>query len=71
MYTKRFWKDAFERAVATALEVAIPMVVAVETIDQLDYRHLGLVAVSAAVLSVMKAVAATLKGDKEDASLVR
>ena len=70
MFSRVFLRDLAERAIATAVQVAIPMIVAVETLDKLDYEHAGLVILTAATLSVLKSIGARLKGKEDSASLV-
>jgi hypothetical protein len=53
-YNKAFWSDTGNRTLATAIEVALPLIVAVETIDQLDYVHAAWIVAGAAVVTVLK-----------------
>ena len=69
MFSREFLKDLAERAIATAVQTAIPLVVAVETIADLDYKQAGLIILTATVLAVLKGVAAKFKGDSDTASL--
>lgn len=70
MFSKKFAKDLAERAIATAVETAIPMIGAVELVNELDYKHAFWVVATAVTLSVLKGIGAKLKGDQESASLV-
>lgn len=68
-----FLKDLAERALSTAAQAALA-VVALDTfnlVSPMDLRHLGLVAATAALLSVLKSLAARQVGDPDDASLVK
>lgn len=71
MFTKLFWKDALERAVSTAAQAAGAAILALGAtgLVDLDFKMVGSVAGLAALLSVLKSVAATKLGDKESASL--
>ncbi len=71
MWTWTFWKDAAERAISTAAQSAIAVLGA----DQLGLVDVSWPAVASvagmgAVLSVLKAVAASQTGDPTSASLV-
>lgn len=70
MFTKRFVKDAAERAIATMAQTLL----AVLTVDGLgatiDWEHILTVALVAGLLSVLKSLIATQTGDSRSASLV-
>lgn len=60
MFSKAFWKATAERAVATAAQSAIAVIVVDTQVDafMLDWRHVAGVAAGGAVLAVLKALAA-------------
>jgi len=72
IFTVKFWKDAAERAVATAAQAALGLVGA----DGVFNLHIGWLAAGmavggAALLSVLKSIVASrFGGDPESASLV-
>lgn len=68
MFSGKFLKDLFERAVATFAQGYVAAV-AVLPGDILDFDALK-VAAGAAVLAIFKAVAASRVGDQESAGLV-
>lgn len=72
MFTKRFWLDLTERAVMTAAQSAAA-VWGVDTISafEANWKYIGGVALSAALLSVLKSLYARNGGDPEKASLVQ
>lgn len=70
MFTWVFWKQAIERALKTAAQSAIGVLVTLYTIQEVD---LGLVlgtAALATVLSVLTSIASAGTGDAESPSLV-
>lgn len=71
MFTLTFWKDAGERAFATAAEVVLGfLVIGSTSIADVDWAHIGSVAAVAAGASVLKAIIASRVGDSNSASLV-
>ena len=70
MYTVAFWKDAFERALKTAVQVVIGFFVAGISIFDVDWGDAFAVAAAAAVLSLLTSVASAPVNDKGTASLV-
>lgn len=73
MGSKQFWQAVAERALKTFLQTLLPALGAV-MIAAPDWKYLAgavLVAVQAALLSVLSSVASTLKGDPESPSLVK
>jgi hypothetical protein len=54
MWGKAFWKDTFNRIVWTIVEVAVPLVTAVELLPQLDYTHALWVTAGAALVTFLK-----------------
>ncbi len=71
MFKKRFWKDAAERAVKTAAQVAAATLGA-NAAGLLDADWVGVASVSglAAVLSLLTSVASAPLGDANTASAV-
>ncbi|RRD61386.1 holin [Leucobacter sp. OH1287] len=71
MFKKRFWKDAAERAVKTAAQVAAATLGA-NAAGLLDADWVGVASVSglAAVLSLLTSVASAPLGDANTASVV-
>jgi len=69
----RFLKDLAERVIATAAGAALSVMVMTgfDFGDLADWRFAGQVAAGAAVLSLLKGLAATRMGDPESASLVK
>lgn len=73
MWTRDFWRAAGERALKTFIQTLLPAL-ALVSIAAPDWRFLGgavLVAVQAAVLSVLTSLASTLRGDPASPSLIR
>jgi len=70
MWTKKFWRDAAERALSTAAQSAI-LVLGADQLDvlQADWRTVGGFALGGAVLSLLKAIAAAKVGAADSASL--
>lgn len=70
MFTKRFWRDAAERAVSTAAQSAL-LVFGADQLDalQADWRLVAGFAAGGAVLSLLKALAASQVGEPATASL--
>lgn len=55
-WNKAFWLDTTNRTVATSIETALPLLVAVEKLPELDYEHAGWIVLGAALLTVLNAV---------------
>lgn len=71
IYTAGFWKDAGERAAATALQV-LASLFTIDTIlnlGSLDYKAIGASVLAAALYSLAKSAIAALTGVKGSASL--
>ncbi len=71
MFTRIFWRDTAERAVSTAAQSAVA-VLSAEGLGLLDVSWLDTASVSglAALLAVLKALAASHMGDPQSASLL-
>lgn len=75
MYTKLFWKDAAERALATFAQTLIAIVGVMAPMTELDLLELNygpilLVSFVSGMLSVLKSLAAAQKAGTDTASLV-
>jgi hypothetical protein len=71
MFTKKFWRDAAERAISTAAEAVIGVIIADQVnVLTLDWQNLGGFAAGGALLSLLKALAAAKTvGSRDSASL--
>lgn len=71
MFTKLFWKDAFERAVKTFAQAAVAVLTA-RTIGlfEVDWVNLASVAGMAALVSVLMSIASAGVGVKGTASMM-
>lgn len=71
VYTSGFWKDAGERAIATAVQVFAGLftVDTILNLGSLDVKAVGAAVVSAALLSLAKSLIAGLTGVKGSASM--
>jgi hypothetical protein len=71
MFTRKFWKDAAERAISTGAQVSIAGW-GVGTLPDVSVPlwSLASMALAGAGLSLIKALAASKVGDSESASLV-
>lgn len=71
IYTLGFWKDAGERAAATALQVLAGLFTmdTILNLGSLDYKAIGASVLSAALFSLAKSAIAALTGVKGSASL--
>lgn len=71
IFSRNFVKDAIERAISTAAQAAAAVIgVAAVSVLDVDWSQVGGVSALAAILSVLKSLAATRRGNPEDASLV-
>lgn len=73
MRSKQFWQATFERALKTFIQTLLPALLLV-SLAAPDWKYLGgalLLAIQAAILSVLSSVASTLHGDPESPSLVK
>lgn len=69
MFTRKFWKDAFERVVGTAAAVAIPTFTGTN-LWEIDYATAAGITGSAAVVTLLKCLAASRVGSSDSAGLV-
>ncbi|MGL5908419.1 MAG: holin [Phycicoccus sp.] len=72
MFTALFWRDATERALATAAQSTLAAWAVGDGLLNafvVDWPTAGGIALGGAVLSLLKSVAATRVGDRESASL--
>jgi hypothetical protein len=71
MYSKIFWADAFERAVATAAQVLL-VALGGQSFDKVadGLQVLALAALGGFALSIIKSLAASKIGDHSSASLL-
>jgi len=72
MFNKVFIKDALERSIATAAEIALALL-SVDGLELMtfDWRGFGSTVGLAFILSILKAIAGSQVGNKNDASLVK
>ena len=61
MWTVQFWKALAERVIATGIEVLLPMI-ALTTLDKVNWITTGFVVLTACVLAGLKGVLAGLRG---------
>ena len=73
MWTRDFWMDVAERALATAAEVAVAYFGTVALVEDFQASwDTALLSVGiATALSILKSIAATRFGDRQTASLVK
>lgn len=71
MYPKEFWADTLERVVSTAAQAAIAAIGTTALVQDLNWVIVGGTAGSAALLSLLKALAAGRRGDPGNASLLK
>lgn len=73
MFTKLFWKDAFERALKTVAQTLVTLWLTGEAVFNLltvDWKQAFGVAAGAGVLSLLMSVASAAKAGTDTASLV-
>lgn len=73
MFTKLFWKDAFERALKTVAQTLVTLWLTGESVFNLltvDWKQAFGVAAGAGVLSLLMSVASAAKAGTDTASLV-
>lgn len=70
MWTKRFWQDVAERVISTAAQAAAGAIGTTAVIQGIDWRVVGGTAATAALLSFLKALYASRRGDPTSASLI-
>lgn len=73
MTTRKFWQNAFERAVKTGAQTILAVLVVGDGIlnaFQIDYLQAGGVGLGGIVLSLLTSIASSAIGDHEDPSLV-
>jgi r1t holin len=70
MWTKKFWLDTAERVISTAAQSAAASIGTTALIQGVDWRVVGGTTAVAALLSLLKALYASRKGDGTSASLV-
>ena len=73
MFTKLFWKDAFERSLKTVAQTLVTLWLTGETVFNLltvDWKQALGVAAGAGVLSLLMSVASAAKAGTDTASLV-
>lgn len=73
MFTKLFWKDAFERSLKTVAQTLVTLWLTGETVFNIltvDWRQALGVAAGAGVLSLLMSVGSAAKAGTDTASLV-
>ncbi|GAB3135735.1 hypothetical protein GCM10027289_29890 [Tsukamurella serpentis] len=68
MFTKKFWRDATERAIKTAAQSAIGVFAADVTVLSLNWPAAGAVVGTATLLSYLTSIVSSGVGDRESAS---
>jgi Putative lactococcus lactis phage r1t holin len=71
MWTKAFWKDALERAIKTAAQVAVGLVTALNVTTGFDWQTFFVGLGVAVGLSFVTSLLSSLAGSPENASLVK
>jgi hypothetical protein len=72
MFSKKFWKDAFERTVSTFAESALGIIiVATGGLLEVDWISVLSVAGAAALVAVLKSIAAANRGNSDSGSLLQ
>lgn len=70
MWTISFWKDSIERAVKTAAQTVVGLLVAGATILDIDWGQAAAVTATAMLASVLTSLISTGVGDHASPSLV-
>lgn len=71
MWSKRFWADASERMFFTALTTVLGSVAATDAVGKTNWHVVGIATAVAVGGTLLKCMAASLKGDPASASLVK
>ena len=72
MWTKKFWKDAAERAIKTFAEVFVSFIVVGTTgVLEFDWATVGSISAMAGLASVLMSLASKRVGNSESASIVK
>jgi hypothetical protein len=70
VFSKKFLKDATERAIATFAQTAIASLTVSAGLHDVNWVNVASIAGLATLLSILKSIAATQLGDEDSASLV-
>lgn len=70
MWTAKFWKDAGERMLFTALATLLASVTATDVAGKTNWQVVGLTVAVATGGTLVKCLAASFKGDPASASMV-
>lgn len=70
MWSLGFWRDAVERAVKTAAQTVVGLLVAGVTVLNIDWGQAAAVTGTAALASILTSLISTGVGDHESPSLV-
>jgi len=62
--TRVFWVDLFERAVSTAAETTLGLLVVTTPFNRVGWEQIGWVVATATLASVLKSLAASRTGDR-------
>lgn len=73
VFTRKFWKDAAERAAKSVAQAGLLYFAGDQVFDawHADWRAAGSIAAGAALLSLLSSIASTRVGDSSSASLIQ
>jgi hypothetical protein len=71
VFTAKFWKDAGERMLFTALATLLASVTATDVAGKTNWKVVGITVAVATGGTLLKCLAASFKGDPDSASMVQ